>query len=144
MVSNAGMRDTMSIFKDADELYRVMQELFEQLEAKQPAAFGGLYKQRMTVRFRCTAPTGEITIEAKVKPTRMTYGPFNGRPDIDLDLSADNLHRLLMHELSTKKAVTDGTIKFKGNPFKLTPLLELIKAGRELYPQIAQRHNLKG
>jgi len=37
--------------------------------------------------------------------------------------TGDNLDKLLSHQISATKAVTDGTIKFKGNPLKLQAML---------------------
>ena len=123
----------MPVFKDADILYAVMREMFTQAAEKDPKAFDETINNRLTVRFKIIAPAAEFTLDGKARPAKMTYGVFSGRSDIDLALTGDNLDRLLKHEISATKAVTDGTIKFKGNPLKLRALLDVIKACGAVY-----------
>jgi alkyl sulfatase BDS1-like metallo-beta-lactamase superfamily hydrolase len=123
----------MPVFKNADTLYAVMRRVLDEVAAKNADAFAEMIKNRLTVRFKMTEPAGEFTIDGKARPPKMTYGTPAGHPDIDLDLCGDDLDRLLKHEISATQAVTDGTIKFKGNPFKLRALLDVIKAGSVVY-----------
>ena len=51
-----------------------------------------------------------------------------------MELSGDTLHRLLLHEITTKKAMAGGLIKVRGPAWKLSPLIGVIQAGREFYP----------
>lgn len=132
----------MAKFADADALYGVMRDMFAQVTEKNPKAFDEMIKARLTVRFKVNTPSAEITVDGKVRPAKITYGAFTGRPDIDLDLTGDNLDRLLNHQISATKAVTDGTIKFKGNPLKLKAMLDVIKAGNAVYPDVLKKHNL--
>ena len=62
--------------------------------------------------------------------------------DLEMELSGDTLHRLLLHEITTKKAMAGGLIKVRGPAWKLSPLLGVIQAGREFYPQALQKHGL--
>lgn len=132
----------MAKYADADALYGVMRDMFAQVTEKNPKAFDEMIKARLTVRFKVNTPSAEITLDGKVRPVKITYGAFTGRPDIDLDLTGDNLDRLLNHQISATKAVTDGTIKFKGNPLKLKAMLDVIKAGNAVYPDVLKKHNL--
>lgn len=132
----------MPKFSDADSLYSVMRDMFAQVAEKNPKAFDEMVKARLTVRFKVNAPTAEITVDGKTRPPKLTYGAYPGRPDIDLELTGDNLDKLLSHQISATKAVTDGTIKFKGNPLKLKAMLEVIKAGNAVYADVLKAHKL--
>lgn len=132
----------MPKFSDTEKLYAVMRDVFAQVAEKNPKAFDELTKARLTVRFKVNTPNGEITLDGKSRPPKITYGAFTGRPDIDLDLTGDNLDKLLSHQISATKAVTDGTIKFKGNPLKLRALLDVIKAGNAVYADVLKNHKL--
>lgn len=132
----------MPKFSDAETLYAVMRDMFAKVAEKNPKAFDEMIKSRLTVRFKVNQPTAEITVDGKTRPPKMTYGAFSGRPDIDLDLTGDNLDKLLSHQISATKAVTDGTIKFKGNPLKLRAMLDVIKAGNAVYGDVLKAHNL--
>lgn len=133
----------MPKFPNTDALHGVMRDLFTQLEEKNPKAFDEMVKARLTVRFRVNQPSGEITIDGKTRPPKLTYGAFSGRPDIDLDLTGDVLDKLLKHEISAQKSVMNGTIKFKGNPLKLNAMLEVLKVGNTIYPAVLKAHNLE-
>lgn len=132
----------MPKFSDAETLYGVMHDMFAQVTEKNPKAFDEMIKARLTVRFKVNAPSAEITVDGKSRPPKMTYGAYSGRPDIDLDLTGDNLDKLLSHQISATKAVTDGTIKFKGNILKLKSLLPMIKAGNAEYSEVLKTHKL--
>ena len=132
----------MAKFADADTLYGVMRDMFGQVTELNPKAFDEMLKSRLTVRFKVNNPTGEITVDGKSRPPKITYGAYTGRPDIDLDLSGDTLDKLLSHQISATKAVTDGTIKFKGNPLKLKAMLDVIKASNAVYGGVLTKHNL--
>lgn len=132
----------MPKFADADTLYGVMRDMFAQVTEVNPKAFDEMLKARLTVRFKVNNPTAEITVDGKTRPPKLTYGAYTGRPDIDLDLSGDTLDKLLSHQISATKAVTDGTIKFKGNPLKLKAMLDVIKAANAVYGDVLKKHGL--
>jgi hypothetical protein len=132
----------MAKFSDAESLYAVMRDMFARVAEVNPKAFDEMIKARLTVRFKVNTPNAEITVDGKTRPPKITYGPFTGRPDIDLDLTGDTLDKLLSHQISATKAVTDVTIKFIGNPLKLKALLEVIKAGNAVYGDVLKQHNL--
>jgi hypothetical protein len=127
------MEAAMPVFKNDEHVYTVMRHILNDIAQHNPGAFDETVKNRLTVHFKLSAPPAEFTIDGKSRPPKLTYGAGGGRPDIDLDLNGDNLDRLLKHEISASKAVTDGTIKFKGNPFKLRALLDVIKACNPVY-----------
>lgn len=132
----------MAVFKDAETMYAVMRDMFGEVAAKNPKAFDEMVKNRLTVRFKVSQPTGEVTVDGKTRPPKMTYGAFGGRPDIDLDLTGDVLDKLLKHEISAQKSVMDGTIKFKGNPLKLNAMLTVLKASNAFYPDALKKNGL--
>lgn len=132
----------MAVFKDADTMYAVMRDMFGAVADKNPKAFDEMVKNRLTVRFKVSQPTGEVTIDGKTRPPKMTYGAFSGRPDIDLDLTGDVLDKLLKHEISAQKSVVDGTVKFKGNPLKLNAMLTVLKASNAFYPDALKKNGL--
>lgn len=132
----------MPKFSDAEKLYDVMRDMFARVAAQDPKAFDEMVKARLTVRFQVNQPSGEITVDGKTRPPKLTYGAYSGRPDIDLDLTGDNLDKLLSHQISATKSVTDGTIKFKGNILKLKALLPVIKAGNAVYADVLKAHQL--
>jgi hypothetical protein len=132
----------MAVFKDTETMYAVMRDMFGAVAEKSPKSFDDVVKSRLTVRFKVSQPSGEITIDGKTRPPKMTYGTFTGRPDIDLELTGDVLDKLLKHEISAQKSVMDGTIKFKGNPLKLNGMLSVLKASNEFYPDARKKNGM--
>lgn len=132
----------MAVFKDAETMYAVMRDMFGAVAEKNPKAFDEMVKNRLTVRFKVSQPGGEVTVDGKTRPPKLTYGAFSGRPDIDLDLTGDLLDKLLKHEISAQKSVMDGTIKFKGNPLKLNAMLTVLKASNAFYPEALKKNGL--
>jgi hypothetical protein len=132
----------MPKFATVDAMYGVMRDMLARVMETNPKAFDEMVKSRLTVRFQVNGPAGEFTIDGKSRPPKITYGAFPGRPDMDLNLTGDNLDRLLSHQISATKAVTDGTIKFKGNPLKLKALLDVIKAGNAVYADVLAANKL--
>lgn len=132
----------MAVFKDSEIMYAVMRDVFGTVAESSPKSFEDMIKNRLTVRFKVSQPNGEVTIDGKVRPPKITYGTFSGRPDIDLELTGDVLDKLLKHEISAQKSVMDGTIKFKGNPLKLNGMLSVLKASNEFYPDARKKNGL--
>jgi putative sterol carrier protein len=132
----------MSKFPDAEKLYNVMRDVFGTVLEQNPKAFDDMLRQRLTVRFKVSQPNSEVTIDGKLRPPKMTYGAFNGRPDIELELTGDVLDQLFKHEISAQKAVMNGTIKFKGNPLKLQGMLNVLKACNPVYPDALKKNGL--
>lgn len=132
----------MPIFQDAEKMYAVLRDMFGAVAEQNPKAFDDMVKNRLTVRFKVSQPTGEVTIDGKTRPPKLTYGAFSGRPDIDLELTGDVLDKLLKHEISAQKSVMDGTIKFKGNPLKLNAMLNVLKASNAFYPDALKKNGL--
>jgi alkyl sulfatase BDS1-like metallo-beta-lactamase superfamily hydrolase len=132
----------MPKFPDTEKLYAVMRDLFGTVLEQNPKAFDDMLRQRLTVRFKISQPSGEVIIDGKTRPPKFTYGAFNGRPDIDLELTGDVLDQLLKHEISAQKSVMDGTVKFKGNPLKLQGMLNVLKASNPVYPDALKKNGL--
>ncbi len=132
----------MPVFQDPEKMYAVMRDMFGAVAESSPKSFDDMVKNRLTVRFKVSQPSGEITIDGKTRPPKMTYGTFSGRPDIDLELTGDVLDKLLKHEISAQKSVMEGTIKFKGNPLKLNAMLSVLKASNAFYPEALKKNGL--
>ena len=132
----------MTVYHNDTALYTSLRSMFERIEKDTPEALQGLLAQHLSLRFKCSAPAAEIMLDGHQRPFQATYGPAAKRPDLDVALTADTLHLILMDELSMKKAMGSGLIKVRGPAWKLKVLIDLVKAGRTFYPQIARRHKL--
>jgi hypothetical protein len=117
--------------------------VFTRLETESPQAFRGLKGSRLSLRLKCTGPAAEVMLAGR-RPGKIqaTYGPARSRPDLDVELSADTLHHILLDTLSMKKAVGGGLVKVRGPAWKLAALVAVIQASRAVYPDVLRRQKL--
>ncbi len=130
----------MTTYARADEFYRNLRPVFDHIQADAPEALRGLLAARLAVRFRCSGPAASVLLNGRSKPAQVTYGDTaSTRADLELTLATDTLHLLLMDALSIRKAMGAGLIRVKGPVWKLSVLIDIIKAGRRFYPQVVQQ-----
>jgi hypothetical protein len=129
-------------FSTAEQLYTCAQALFERVQQADPAATAQITNGRLVICLRCTEPTAEITVNGRQRPLQLIYGPSNIRPELDVELTGDNLHQILLGQLTLKKAVATRLLKVKGPVWKVAALYDLFARGQTLYPQILRDHGL--
>ena len=134
----------MAVYDNAEELYGCLRELFARMEAAEPQAAESLLKSRLCIRFQLAQPVAEITIDARQRPLQIWYGPTIGKPDLDVALAADTLHRILLGELSLAKALGRKLLIPKGPVWKTAALGDLFASARTIYPQVLQDGGLTG
>jgi len=132
----------MTLFEDADQFYACMRALFARIEEEEPTAGDAVWASRLVIRLRCTAPAAEITLNGRQRPVQVRYGPTNLRSDLDIELAADTLHRILLGELSLKKALANGRLKVRGPAWKTFALADLFRRGQAIYPQVLREQKL--
>jgi alkyl sulfatase BDS1-like metallo-beta-lactamase superfamily hydrolase len=126
----------MAVFTSDEQLYACMRELFGRMEAEDPAAAEGLLKSKMCYVLRFTGPVAEMMVDARKRPLTITYGPTATKPDLDIELTADAFHQILLGELSLPKAVGSKQVKPKGPVWKVTSLADLFHHAQKIYPQV--------
>ena len=132
----------MSIYADTDEFYAATRALFTRIEQEDPHAGDAILSSHLVMRLRSTAPDAEITINGRRRPIQITYGTDSVRPTLDIELSADLLHRILLGERSMKQALANGQLKVSGPVWKATALEDLFRQSQSLYPEILREQNL--
>jgi hypothetical protein len=132
----------MPIYTDAERLYTCLRRLFARIEAQEPQASEAMLKSGLRIRICCREPTAEFLFDARQRPLRIEYGPSNLRPDLDVSLQADTLHRILLGKLTLTKALGGKLIEPKGPVWKTTVLADLFYHAQRLYPQVLQEQGL--
>ncbi len=131
----------MPFYASADSLYRALDVTFNRVAQQAPGSLNGLHSllaSRMILRLKCSAPAAEITLNGREKNLKTIWGPSTLRADLTVELTSDNLHLILLNELSIKKAWADGKIKVQGPVWKLKALTDLVKGAREFYPDVVK------
>ena len=126
----------MAIFANADQFYACTQALFARIEAEDPHAADKIMEERMIIRIHCTDPEAEFTINGRKHPPETTFGPASGRPTLNIDMSADTLHSIMLGELGLKSALAQGKLQVRGPVWKVTALVDLFHQLQTMYPQV--------
>lgn len=127
----------MPVFADADAFYAVMQRMVDRLALDQ-AAVDSFQRANMIVRFRCTDPQVEMILDGKHNPVRALFGQQSLRTDLDLSLTTDLWHELLLGKRRIRDAFMAGQIKVAGNVFRAMQLAEPLRHVESIYPSVLQ------
>jgi hypothetical protein len=126
----------MPFYSDSDAYYANMRVLFACVQQNYPAATAAIGKSRMNIRVHTTAPEADVLIRGREAPVRITYGDNGVKPDLDIEMTADTFHRILLGELSLKASLGNGQMKVKGPIWKALSLGDLFSVSRKCYPGI--------
>ena len=132
----------MPIYASDTQLYACFAQLFGVIESREPKAGNALLKAALAIRFNCVAPAASITIDARKAPVTVAYGANAVKPTIEIGLSADTLHCLLLGEIRLGKAVGSDLLDMKGPVWKTLALADLFHYAQQFYPAVLEEHRL--
>jgi hypothetical protein len=119
-----------------------MEALFKKMEGMTPNPVDALTSSRMIFRIKLTQPNALITINGRKRPVSVVYGISNGRADLEIEMTAETLHLILLDEYSIKKGFSAGELKARGPIWKALSFAEIFQKGRSFYPQVLADHGL--
>lgn len=125
----------MPVFSDTDDFYTVMQQMADAL-IRDEAAVRSFQRANMTVRFRSTEPVAEMVLDGRHNPVRVLFGQQPIRADLDIALTSDLLHELLLGRRRIRDAFMAGEIRVSGNIFRALQLAEPLRHVEAIYPQV--------
>jgi hypothetical protein len=128
----------MPVFPTSDQLLQTLEMLFERVQDGYPDTMRKVSSARVIIRFRCHDPQAEITMNARKNPVQFDFGETKFRPDIDIELSGNILHAILLGEIGLSKALGMGELKVKGPVWKAFVLQDVFQHGQALYPAILE------
>jgi hypothetical protein len=132
----------MPFYSDTEQLYAATRALFARISQNGSHAADGILKARLVIRLRTSDPEGEIALDGRQPPLKSGFGPSTLRPELDIQMSADTLHRILLGELALGKALSGGLLKVKGPILKTLPLADLFHQGQRYYPDVLKELGL--
>ena len=124
----------MPFYNDAQQIYKVMQALFEAMRDMAPNPVDALVSTHMIIRLNLTDPDANITINGRQRPVKIDYGPVNGRADMEIGMTAEILHLVLLDEYSIKQGFSNGELKVRGPIWKALSFADIFQQGRILLP----------
>jgi len=132
----------MPFYKDSEQIYNVMQALFENMSNMSPDPVDALVSTHMVISVQLTDPDARITIHGRRRPVRIEYGAPNGRADLVIGMTSEILHRILLDDYSVKQGFMKGDLTVQGPIWKAMSFVDVFKNGREFYPKILQDQGL--
>lgn len=132
----------MPIYHSEAQLYSCLRALFDLIETQEPTATNALLKASLAITFTCSAPAASLTIDARKAPVNLAYGPSAVRPTIEVGLTTDTLHCLLLGEMRLAKAIGSDLLDLKGPVWKTLSLADVFHHAQRFYPLILQERGL--
>jgi len=126
----------MPLYTNAEELYRVMDQLFSQLRQDKPGAVEAVAQSRLIIALRFTDIEASVLINGRRRPPETVFGPTPARPDLDVSLTTAVLHEILLGKLYLSKAMVTKQVSVKGATWKTLALADLFYHCQEIYPQV--------
>ena len=133
----------MPFYPSTEQFYSVTSGLFATIGQNNAHAADGILKARLIIRLRVHDPEAEILLDGRQAPLKTSFGPSTLRPELDIEMAADTLHRILLGELALSKALNGGLLKVKGPILKTLPLANLFHQGRRYYPDVLKGQGLQ-
>jgi putative sterol carrier protein len=124
-------------YQNEAQLYSCLQDLFGRIEKDMPQATDSLLKAKLTIRFNISDPSAMLIINALERPLQIEYGRANNhKPDLDIAVSGEALHQILLGQLGLTKAVGSKKLKPSGPIWKVMALADLFYHAQKIYPTI--------
>ena len=117
----------MAYFKDADEVYKYIGVLFEQLSDDEELS-PKFEKANTIVQYQYRDPESQITVKMiEGEDGQVDCGPTSLEPEIVMTMDADTAHRFWLGKVNVTVALARGQMKAKGPVAKILKLVPLTK-----------------
>jgi len=132
----------MTIFSDTEQFYACTRAVFERMAQQDPNAGRAISQAGMILRLNVHDPLAQITLDGRHNPVQTTFGPTSLRPDLEVALSGDTLHRILTGQLTGMSALGAGLLKVRGPVLRALVLGELFHRLQVVYPEVLREQGL--
>ena len=126
----------MPYFKDADEVYRFIGKLFQDL-TEDPELSPKFRKANTTVQYQYRSPESQITVRmTEDEEPRVDLGDTDMEPEVVMTMDADTAHKFWLGKVNVTVALARGQMKAKGPVAKILKLVPLVKP---VFPRYRQQ-----
>jgi putative sterol carrier protein len=132
----------MAIYKDSGQFYTAMQSLFDRVEEEKPDAAEDIKKSKLILRFSCQDPEATVLINGRRNDETITFGQNKIRPEVDVLLKTDSLHKILLGDLELARALASKELRLRGPARKALALTDLFHECQSIYPEILREQGL--
>jgi putative sterol carrier protein len=128
----------LGYFKDAQEVYDTIGELFTELAADKELA--PKFRQANTiVQYQHSDPDSTITVRLREdEPTDVEFGETDMEPEVVMSMEADTAHRFWLGQVNVTTALARGQIKASGPVAKILKLVPLTKPAFPRYKALLE------
>ena len=117
----------MAYFKDADEVYRFIGKLFEDLAEDEELA-PKFRKANTIVQYQYRNPDSTITVRLQEgEEGQVDCGDTTMEPEVVMSMEADTAHKFWLGKVNVTVALARGQMKAKGPVAKILKLVPLVK-----------------
>jgi putative sterol carrier protein len=117
----------VAYFKDADEVYRFIGKLFQDLAEDEELA-PKFQRANTIVQYRYRNPESVITVKVKEdEDGQVDLGDTDMEPEVVMSMEADTAHRFWLGEVNVTVALARGQMRAKGPVAKILKLVPLTK-----------------
>ena len=129
----------MPYFKDAEDVYKHLGRLFEDIIADDD--LGPRFKATDTVvQIRMRRPDSQLTLKALAEEDlQIDFGITELRPEVVLAMDADTAHRFWLGKVNVTVALARGQINARGPVAKILKLVPLVDPVRARYREVLQQ-----
>ncbi len=132
----------MPFFANTKQLYVCAEQLIYRIQEEDPRASDAMAAARVAIRLNVSEPSGEIVINGRSRPVTAHFPPGHIQPDLDVYLSGDTLHQILLGQLGMQQAIARKLLQVKGPVFKVMTLAPLLQKSQQIYPLILREQGL--
>ena len=129
----------MAVFKSVEHMNEVLGGLFQSI-LDDPTVGPKLKQAGVILKYNITDPEGDIWIDSK--EGRIIVGEYDREPTIELKVSGDTIHNLLLRKTNINAALATKKIIAKGPIQRVLKLIGLFNKAFELYPDVAREDGL--
>ena len=117
----------MAYFKDAEEVYDTLGQLFVEIIEDEELA-PKFKKANTIVRYDHSDPDAVITVRIQEgEDARVDFGDSDLEPEVTMTMAADTAHRFWLGQVNVTVALARGEIKATGPVAKILKLVPLTK-----------------
>jgi putative sterol carrier protein len=122
----------MAHFKDADEVYRFIGQLFVDV-AQDDELAPKFQKADTIVQYRYRDPESQVTVSLREEDDgRVDLGETTMEPEVVMTMDVDTAHRFWLGKVNVTVALARGQMKAKGPVAKI---LKLVPLTRPIFPR---------
>ncbi len=125
----------MPVYADAEQLYNVLRRVFDTVR-EHPDAIESFTSSNLVIRLRLTDPDAVVLLDGRQPPLEIFFGPRPGKANLELTMTADNLHEVWSGRRKLKDLLFGGEIQTSGNVFSAMKLADLFREAERAYALI--------